>query len=309
MQYLWDFGDGQTDTSFAPRHKYTNAGVYDAQLIVINNAGCADTLLINKAVRVYDTLQATFTLADSMGCQPFSIAPQNFSTRTDSIATYTWSFGDGQTDNSISPSHTYTASGNFTLQLIITDRKGCADTSKKNIIVYPKPIAKFGINGSLDSCTEKTVQFTDQSTGADTIYWDFGDGQNSTNNNPAHSYENSGTYAVTQQVSNQYGCTDTITSNLCVFASSTLLIPNVFTPNGDNLYDKLYIRDFGIATYHLQIFNRWGQKVFDTKRVDDYWDGTYLGASSTEGTYIYIAEGMGVDNKDYYYIGQVQLIR
>ena len=67
----------------------------------------------------------------------------------------------------------------------------------------------------------------------------------------------------------------------------TIFIPNSFTPNGDGLNDTFGVYGESIKQYSMEIYNRWGEKVFESVNINDQWDGTYNGKSVPEGTYVY----------------------
>lgn len=136
--------------------------------------------------------------------------------------------------------------------------------------------------------------------------WDFGDGNNSTLQNPTHSYTGAGTYTVTLTVTSQGGCTDT--AQMIVAALEGVLIPNVFTPNGDGTNDEFYIPNSGLKEYKIEIFDRWGVKVFESEAPEIHWDGrSTSGQPCTDGTYYFILHAL-TNTKDYSTTGFVTLI-
>lgn len=148
--------------------------------------------------------------------------------------------------------------------------------------------------------------FFDQSTGAVSWSWDFGDGNTSTQQNPTYTYNGSGTYTVTLTVTNAAGCTDTITGVVNVLEG--IIIPNVFTPNGDNNNDEFYIANSGMKEFSLTVFDRWGVKIFETTAPEIRWDGrSTSGQPCVDGTYYYILKAIS-PTKDYSTAGFVMLI-
>lgn len=211
--YAWDFGDGGTSTLQNPVHTYTAAGTYTVTLIAINAAGpCVDTIVM-PAFIVISPPVANFIHVPDSGCVPLTVNFLSTSTSTiDPIATYSWSFGDGNTALTATPttSNTYTATGIYSVTLIITTANGCTDTiSCLNCIkVGSPPFADFGIVDDT-VCYGLPVFYNDSSTGNVTgWYWSFGDGGSSTLQNPSYTYGDTGTFAV-YLIAYNNGCSDT----------------------------------------------------------------------------------------------------
>ncbi|HEU4716208.1 MAG TPA: gliding motility-associated C-terminal domain-containing protein [Bacteroidia bacterium] len=175
--------------------------------------------------------------------------------------------------------------------------------------ILPSPFANF-----LDTSSGPwagTWVFSDQSTvpAPDNIVswtWDFGDGQFSTQQNPSHDFNGSGTYTVTLTATSGAGCTDTVQSVVTVLEG--ILIPNVFSPNGDGVNDEFYIPNSGLKEYKIEIYDRWGVKVFESDAPDIHWDGrSTSGQPCTDGTYYYILHAVS-NVADYSTTGFVTLI-
>lgn len=90
---------------------------------------------------------------------------------------------------------------------------------------------------------------------------------------------------------------------------SKIYIPNSFTPNGDDLNDIFKPRSVYLESYNLKVFNRWGDKLFETNNINEGWDGTSLGKPCQEDVYIYLVQAVGIDSKHYQLDGDVTLLR
>jgi gliding motility-associated-like protein len=86
-------------------------------------------------------------------------------------------------------------------------------------------------------------------------------------------------------------------------------IPNVFSPNGDGLNDMINVHGRCITTFNLQIFNRWGEKVFETSSLSESWDGTFRGQKLDTGVFVYKADGISIDGQEFKLKGNITLIR
>ncbi|HLG03533.1 MAG TPA: gliding motility-associated C-terminal domain-containing protein, partial [Bacteroidia bacterium] len=151
--------------------------------------------------------------------------------------------------------------------------------------LFPNPVAFFN-DSVLDLWNGQTV-FLDSSALATSWSWDFGDGQTSTDQNPYHEYPVAGTYTVTLLVTSADGCLDTMQSIITV--TEGVFIPNVFSPNGDGVNDAFVVPGNGLLVYKLEIFDRWGVKIFESEADEIRWDGrSTSGVACADGTYYYV---------------------
>ncbi|MBN4052104.1 PKD domain-containing protein, partial [Cytophagaceae bacterium AH-315-L13] len=218
--WRWDFGDGGAKSFFQnPQRTYDIPGTYTAELIATNADG-SDTVTITNYINVYDIPTADFSATPPSGCAPLVVQFDDQSTTgSGAIVKWEWFMGDGEIDSIQNPQHTYTGNKNYNVTLIITDEFGCSD-SKVDQIATIKPTADFSVNISSICEDTLTVKFTNNSSGADTLTynWDFGDTDTSSEENPEHFYSKFGSYTVTL-LATENECTDnaTITINLIDF--------------------------------------------------------------------------------------------
>jgi len=125
------------------------------------------------------------------------------------------------------------------------------------------------------------VQFENGSTNADTYIWDFGDNTvGSVQSDPSHTFPVIGnvSYTVTLTAQNYAGCVDSVTAIVTVDDVLIFYVPNVFTPDGDNTNNAflpIFTSGFDVYDYHLTIFNRWGEVIFESYNATVGWSGTY----------------------------------
>ncbi len=211
----WNFGDG-TAHSFVqnPSHQYTSAGDYTVSLTVTNAYG-SDTETKTGYITVNDVPTADFSGSPTSGEVPLTV---NFTNLSTGAASYSWQFGDEGTSTAANPSHTYTEAGTYTVALTATNSCGSDAETKPDYITVTctPPTANF--TGSPTSGeVPLTVNFTDQSTGATSWSWDFGDTETSSQQNPSHQYADAGTYTVALTVTNACGSdTETKTDYITV---------------------------------------------------------------------------------------------
>lgn len=228
VNWLWNFGDGNTSTDQNPDYTYTTAGTYTVRLIVSYDGNCTDTLLVPDYITVSDVPVVSFAADQTIGCQtPFTVNFTDNSTGTGPF-TYDWDFGDGGTSTAADPQHDYTAFGNYTVALTVTNPTGCSVTQTENQYININETTAGFTPDVFGFCIPLTVNFTDESISATNITswnWDFGDGATSTVQNPQHTYTDTGIYTVTLIIQNADGCVDTLERPNIIFA---------FTPPGAN---------------------------------------------------------------------------
>lgn len=177
------------------------------------------------------------------------------------------------------------------LKLLVVTNKGCKDTSdaQTSILVTETPDAGFSYAPAYGIKEFLAIQITDESVGATSIIYDFGDGTYSDSINPYHWYNYSGDYEIMQVVENKHGCNDTAIKEIEVGVSESIFIPNSFTPNGDGINDVFYPLSRGVDSheYRFYVFNRWGQLIFTSHDPLRGWDGTHKGVKAKTDVYVW----------------------
>jgi gliding motility-associated-like protein len=236
--WAWDFGDGNNSNVQSPLHNYTGAGPFNVQLTVTNSNGCQNSITKNLNT-ISPEPQASFTAPPEVCLGSPAAFNSTASAATGSTITqWSWNFGDGNTNNTQNPSHTYAAPGTYTVTLNVTSAVGCPTVNNfatKTVIVNPLPVADFNI--STPNCANRNVTFTDISVpNSGTLNkwtWNFGDGNNVvlTNGSPfTHVYTNPGNYTITLQVENSKGCVSTVISKpitISVLPKSGFISPDI----------------------------------------------------------------------------------
>lgn len=221
----WNFGDGSpASTLTQPSHTYASAGTFTVTLTANNVAGCSNFRA--KDVVIYTVPQPDF----SVGLPPFSCsnAPTLFQNNTpaltdSNITGWLWEFGDpaASTATSRDPSFTYTAGGNYTVNLTATSDAGCSHSVSKLVTIGTSPIADF-VNSP--ACVNQGTQFSDISAGGvQSRTWQI-NGSLFTSPNPMYTFTSSGNYNVTLTVTAPGGCNDAITKPITVPLLPTLVM-------------------------------------------------------------------------------------
>jgi gliding motility-associated-like protein len=201
--YLWS--NGSTSNTIS-----AGVGTY---WVTASDGNCSATDTVN--VITPNIPVAAFT-APAVNCSnsPISFTDQS-SSAGGTIANWWWDFGDGSTSTSQTPAHQFPGAGTYTISLIVENTQGCRDTATMQITIASPPVAEFSASSA---CLNSAVAFTDLSTGTTVSWnWDFGDGTNSTTQNPSHNFTSAGSFPVTLVSTNASGCVDTISHVIIIY--------------------------------------------------------------------------------------------
>jgi PKD repeat protein len=235
-RYDWSFGDGASTTGVTAVRTYAVGGSYTIALKVTDSNGLTATS--SKPVAVSVTNQAPVA-SFAVACQSLACTFTDKSTDTDgTVASWSWSFGDGGVSTVRSPSHTFAAAGPFPVQLKVTDNVGATSSVTQYVTVsVAVPTAEFTV-----ACSGGTCQFTDASvttSGIKQWNWSFGDGTTSTVQNPSHAYTASGTFSVRLEVTDETGEKSSTSRNVVVALpqSGIKLTANAYKSKGQHTID------------------------------------------------------------------------
>lgn len=191
-----------------------------------------------------------------------------------------------------------------TYDIVVTDANGCSITQQVVLGRINTVVANF-VATPTTGLAPLEVDFTNQSSGATSYTWIFGDGNTSSLVYPSNTYLTFGDYTATLIAADSLGCSDTATITIIVTDIFTILVPNVFTPNGDGSNDVFLIKSTFIDELNVKIFNRWGNQLFEIKSPSDSWNG----GDSSDGTYFYALKAKGKDGEVLEKTGTITLIR
>jgi gliding motility-associated-like protein len=198
LWYMWDFGDGVTDTARNPTHVYTSQGTFHIVLTITNHY-CTQTH--DTTVILNHNVSASFT-SDTLVCQNRPVAFTSTSTGTPGPLSYAWDFGDGTVSTATNPTHTFANAGTYTVRLITGNTIPCFDTAYSSIFVDTASGLSISLSDTV-LCRSTYVTMTSNFThvGYTGITWDFGDGDSAKNVNPVvYAYHNTGTFVLTSTV-------------------------------------------------------------------------------------------------------------
>lgn len=258
----WDFGDGNFSSVANPIHTYAQSGTYNVQLIVSNSCGI-DTF--NQSIFV-EMVEANFLVSEEGGCVPLLVNFQNNS--IGSVNDYFWTFEAGNPTISTdeNPQVFYGSPGIYDVQLEIYSISGNDTVLVENAIeVLNVPLASF----DFFSPSQGTINFENNSIGATSFEWDFGDGTTLSNEEmPSHTYDSTGNFVVTLIASNEY-CSNTITGTVSILTSlDELDLSKVrIFPNPSTNFITVELQNLGKA--QIDFFSMDGNKI-------KYLSGTFF---------------------------------
>lgn len=221
VDWNWDFGDGTSASGIQnPTHSYTQEGDFTAQLVVTNQLGCRDTIIMD--LRVNPRAEVNFSKSNECLGTPINFNDQS-TVASGNIISWTYNFGDGSpTQNIQNTSYQYANPGWYNVTLSTVTDSGCTSSATLPVYVDPIPVAAFT---PTDVCLNNASNFTDLSTvSPGTIggwAWDFGDGNTATTANPVHTFTLDGVFNVSLTVTSDSGCTNAITQAVTVHPALT----------------------------------------------------------------------------------------
>lgn len=288
QSFTWDFGDGSpivtADTAFQ-LHNYAAEGIYNVLLTLVDTNYCNAPETDTIPLRVAANVVASFAAPDS-GCAPLTYTPNN---TTKGGTSFFWDFGNGVTSTEAYPTTTYLKPGVYPVKMIAYDTTTCnkVDSATATVTVVAPPQASYTFAPVIAKVNTPT-QFTNTSS-ADAVQflWSFGDGQLSTERNPGHQYNTTGTFDVCLIATNATGCADTLCQKVSAIVVPLFDVPSAFSPNSDGLNDVFLVKAFGVDKFEMKIFNRQGQLVFQSNDPKIGWDGRYKGAAQPMDAYAY----------------------
>ncbi|MGB3006473.1 MAG: PKD domain-containing protein, partial [Chitinophagaceae bacterium] len=294
LTYLWDFGDlasgtSNSSTGTSPTHIYNSTGPFNVNLQVTSGVGCVhDTTIILSSV--HPQPNGSFTVDKADVCVGQSISFTDNSDPADGTTTqWNWTMGDGNVMSTPTFSYTY-GSGNpnpYDVTLFVVNNFGCRSTSfTRQVTINPYPVVDAGPDLYILQDGSDTLEPI--ITGINPTYlWTpnmYLLSSNTIKNAIAKGVEDI-TYTIT--VTGRGGCEASDKVFIKVLKGPE--IPNIFSPNGDGVHDQWVIKY--LDTYpesSVEIFNRYGQRIFSSVGYGTPWDGTVNGKPVPMGTYYYI---------------------
>ena len=295
----------------------TNTGVMAIELIAYSQY-CIDTSL--QHIRIYGPPIVADYDSSFAGCSPLTVT---FTNKSLNAIEYEWDFGDGTTSTEIHPTHTFLTPGTYVIQL--TARNGDLEdiTRAHAVTVYKNPKADFSVAPLVVYLPEAEISLYNSSIDAEEVRWYVENTLVSEEYQPSHTFTSEGNFNISLSVSSRHGCIDSVSSNqpIKVLYDCDIKFPNIFTPttqNSDGYYDSTIPETendifhpifLNIVDYNLQIFNRWGEIVFESNELERGWNGWYRDELSKSDVYIWKCDAQCLGGKRIQQVGNVTLLR
>lgn len=280
------------------------------------SSGCENTASTTVTVTTYPIPNIVIVADVYEGCEDLEV---NFNSATDAtlVSSMIWDLGDGSIAAGSTVNHTYVDPDCYDVNIEIETVDGCEATATFTdyICVWQQPVADFSYNPEQPDLFNTTVFFNNESEFASTFTWSFGDGTGSGEFNPNKTYPEIGnvTYEVELTATSDDGCVDVITKLITIDEVVLYYIPNTFTPNADpfnQTFDPVFIPGFYPNDYHMIIFNRWGEVVWESYDPTAGWNGTYNDIFVEDGVYIWeLSFRENKTDKKYQDYGHVTVIK
>jgi gliding motility-associated-like protein len=287
-KYQWLYNDTLISNATNDNFYAKKDGVYKA--FVYNSAGCKNMAIDSALVNSYKKPYINFSAANA--CINSMINFKNISnTSLSGAVTWVWYFSNGNQSNAINASQVFSKAGTYQITLKAIPQSCPALATSVSIpiqisspepgIIYPSTKYKWLPPFYLDNI-----------------------------NSPNPTYTGNKPMVYVVKIQNIEGCVTVDTVAVNVFQNIDILVPKAFSPNADGHNDLLDVFTIGIKDFKFfRVFNRWGQLLYETRNADQKWDGTYHGVKQPSETYVWIAEGIGIDDKIVQKRGQTILLR
>lgn len=263
-------------------------------------------------VEVFDAPDVEIIASNLQGCQPLTVTFNE--TAAPDGSKYDWDFGDGNfslLSSLKSPKYTFENDGFYDISLEVTSPVGCKTllTNENFIEVFKNPTARFYPSASVVSELKPIVLFTNTSTDAYISEWDFGDGSPiSYSHNPEHYFDAPGEYIIRLETESKDGCRDAYSQKIKVEQEYNLFIPSAINPHSSIAENRIFRpkgQGVDLNNYQLAIYDRWGNKVFETFDFYRGWDGLVGGEYRPGITYNYIIRYQDLKGESFTQTGTV----
>lgn len=302
--YKW-FVDGVASTKF--KFKVSPPISKDVKIDLQDNCSTPAT---NSSKIIVNPIPKTDFIADKTDiCEGDQV---QFTDQSIGGLTYLWTFSSNDISPNQNPQFKFKNAGTYSVKLKTTNAFGCADSLIKigYINVVPYPVASFNFTPKNANIIVPDITFTNTSVGFTSFEWHFGDGTNDfTQSMILHSYRDTGKYKTLLIVSNNTGCKDTAFATVSIKDTFIFYLPNALSPNEDLINETFLPKGRGIKEFELQVFNRWGHKVFENRNTNLSWNGKDMdGNKLQEGVYIVIVTIKDFQNERHIFKQSVTIV-
>jgi gliding motility-associated-like protein len=289
--YLWSNGNKNNAITI------TESGNYSVQITNITN--CKSPVSQTVFVAVNELPQVVIQTQDSVLCIGENTILSVVTNATNPLVS--WSNASQAESIKVDLAANYTVT--------ITDQNNCSNTTSKFVRKGIETDCSFSPN-PVTGFAPLAVQLSNTSSNAIDFFWNFGNETFSSELSPTVIYESGGDYKISLRCESADGCVDSATYQFIkVNDELTVYIPNSFSPNSDGINDFFEVFTKGAASLKMKVFNRIGEKVFESENDQLKWDGYYKGVLQEAGNYVYQIQLFSKYKTVKTYKGTVTIIR
>jgi len=305
--YQWFLNGGAIAGATNSTHSANQPGIYTVN--VTSSNGCTSTATGSITLQLISKPSANFNFSNYCATFPTQFNDQS-NVANSGVVNYSWNFGQGQGTSTLqNPSYTYPTTGTFSISLMVTP-VACpslsSNVTKPITIVTPPANQRYT---TLNAVQNRDLQLEARAFGAAVYSWSPTSGlNNAAVFNPVFNFNTQVEYLIT--ITTPIGCVIKDTQLVRIYKEKEIYVPKGFSPNGDGSNDKIFPRLVGIRTLlYFKIYDRWGQLIYQTSNENEGWDGRYRGVMQPIDTYVWIAEGVDIDNNNLKRTGTFLLLR
>jgi gliding motility-associated-like protein len=304
--YLEELNASPNSRTYRIRDSFGQTGI---QIQTAGTAYCPPASL-TQALQIHSYPKARILGLPAEDCEPL---PLQLRSATDTAISTRWE-QNGTRVSSTTEYNTSLNAGNYTIQLI-TEGTHCSDTATASLSIKPRPEIGIQIRPGREVYIDQPeinlrALFPFGGEPADhQIDWQLGDGNTGTGERISHRYRDTGQFTIVLSVSNKDNCNSKDSLNLRVWPKAFYLMPTAFSPNGDGINDRFSPEGNGISSWQMDIYTRWGERIYSGTEQDGGWDGNYRGAPAQTGTYSYYLKLQLATGEEQEEQGRVVLLR
>jgi len=286
--------------------EFSSSGIQNIILSVFAN-GCENSS--SGTIEVFDQIPIQIFSTPENGCEPFTVVFE--SNIPPANHQFLWDLGNGTSATTSNAQSTY-MEGVYDISLnVINSLNNCEGNLSLNnyVTVLPQPISDFSINSDTYMFGDP-IWINNFAQLASSYTYEFSSGYVTSEEEPEYIVPSIGDFEVVQYAYNEFECVDSSSQHFFIDFQHTFWVPNVFTPNNDSHNDLFFPICTDVDSYRLQIFNRWGEQIYDQNGQQPKWDGhDQSGIKCSTNSYVYLIDYKTLDNSWHKATGVVNLIR
>jgi gliding motility-associated-like protein len=297
----YDFGDGSGVATYAnPAYQYREAGTYSVTFIAVSDSGCTNTITREVEVKPLPTIFFTQEDSSCFGNQASLLVV------ADPEVEISWYYSVDDEEQPFHVGNSFVTpplpySNTYYVQPTTSDSYRCTNVRQPiTATVYEDESLELVVSQSVVEIPLAVVEFSTAATVPIVDWqWNFGDGSTASVATPIHEYAYPGKYEVKVSTRDRNGCEQSLSTVVEVKLVTGISLPTAFSPNGDGINDRFTVGHYNVRDFQIKIFNRWGQKIYESDNPDFSWSGEHAqGGMVREGVYVYVVEAIDLNGNE-----------